>query len=108
MSNILQNFNIEESESNKEIIDNITTICEELCYSNNRAYFLKEVGEGDFNKARKKIIEILLVKKSCKKTEIKAHLEVNNISITDSMLNKLLKIIGVYSMNYWQLKDSIN
>jgi len=106
VSNILQNFHIEDNEVNKEIIENIKAICEEMCYSNNRAYFLKELGEGDFNKARKSIIEILLVKKSCKKTEIKSHLEVNSISITDSMLNKLLKLIGVYSMNHWQLKES--
>jgi len=106
IESILINFNIEDNEENKDIVNIIKNNCEEMCINvNNRAYFLKEVGEGDFNLARKKIFELLISKQSCKKAEIKTHLDANNITITDSMLNKLLKNVGVYASNYWQLKE---
>jgi hypothetical protein len=103
---IFKDLNItNESEDLKQSLNDMI---DQLCYKVNGICYLKDIGEGELNIARKKLLEYFIEKKTLKKNETKNFLKSIDIELTDSNLNKILKSIGVYSNNAWSLKAPSN
>lgn len=104
---LFKTFNLDsESEENKEFVVITNEAIKSLCFNVNNVLFIKDIGDPEASQLRKVLIEFLASKKSAKKGEIKTHLQLNQVSVPDNLLNRVLKSIGNCQSNLWSLKDA--
>jgi hypothetical protein len=104
---LFKTFNLDaELEENKELVLISNEAIKSLCYNINNVLFIKDVGDAEASHLRKVLIEFLAMKKTAKKGEIKTHLQLNQVSVPDNLLNRVLKSIGNCNSNLWSLKES--
>jgi hypothetical protein len=75
-----------------------------LCYVINNTCYIRDVGDQEMNDVRKHLFDFFGKSKSGKKAQIKEYLSSVGMTITETLLNKILKSVAVNDKNVYTLK----
>jgi hypothetical protein len=90
---------------NTEADKTITDAINKNCFVINNTCYLRDVGDESTNLLRKKLFEFFGKNKTAKKGQIKDFISTEGVTVTESVLNRVLKSLAVSDKNIYTLKQ---